>query len=339
MTFDSFIAGEPNQLAQHAARQVAAGRHAMGPLVLWGPAGCGKTHLLAAVRHAYRSRFPKGRVVALTAEQFVGHFVESIRGGGLPAFRMKYRGAGLLLLDDLHFMGGKVASLDELLNTVDRLTSAGGQVVFASAVEPGEVPQLGTELLSRLRAGLVCELRGADYAMRLQFARQRATQMGLELQQEHLHLIAAGVSSGAREVIGTLNRLQVKQEVYGAAIDTAMVEETIGEITRQTVRPLAMGEIERVVCSYFGVESKELKSGSRKQSVSQPRMLAMWLARKYTQAGWREIGAYFGGRSHSTVISAHRRVAEDLANGATYAPGGGRLEEVVLRIEEALRTA
>ncbi len=339
MTFESLVVGGPNELAAHAARQIASGRQSAGPLVLWGPAGCGKTHTLAAIRHAYRLRFPKGRVVSLTAEQFVGHYVESIRGGGLPAFRMKYRGAALLLVDDLHFMGGKVASLDELLYTVDRLTAAGGQVVFASALEPGAIPQLGTELLSRLRAGLVCEMRSADYAVRLEFGRRRAAEMRLGLVEEHLRLIAAGVSTGAREIIGTLNRLQAKLELCGEGLTTELVEETIGEITRQTVRPMAMGEIEQAVCSYFGVEAKDLRSGSRKQSVSQPRMLAMWLARKYTQAGWREIGAYFGGRSHSTVISAHRRVAEEMARGAKCTPGGGPLEEVVLRIETALRTA
>src|SRR5690606_17520167 len=122
--------------------------------------------------------------VSLTAEQFVGHYVESIRGGGLPAFRMKYRGANLLLLDDLHFMGGKVASLDELLYTIDRLMAAGVQVVFASSAEPGTIPQLGTELLSRLRAGLVCEIRSADYVTRLEFARRRAAALHLPLQQE-----------------------------------------------------------------------------------------------------------------------------------------------------------
>lgn len=339
MTFESLVVGSSNELAAHAARQIASGRQSPGPLVLWGPAGCGKTHTLAAIRQAYRQRFPKGRVVSLTAEQFVGHYVESIRGGGLPAFRMKYRGATLLIIDDLHFMGGKVASLDELLYTVDRLTAAGGQVVFASAVEPGAIPQLGTELLSRLRAGLVCEMRCADFAVRMEFARRRATEMGLPLEEDHYQMIAAEVSTGAREIIGTLNRLQAKLELCGQGLTTELVAETIGEITRQMVRPMAMGEIEQAVCSYFGVEAKDLRSGSRKQSVSQPRMLAMWLARKYTQAGWREIGAYFGGRSHSTVISAHRRVAEEMARGAKCAPGGGPLEEVVLRIETALRTA
>ena len=111
----------------------------------------------------------------------------------------------------------------------------------------------------------------------------------------------------------------------------------MGEIARQTVRPMAMGEIEQAVCRYFGVEAKDLRSASRKQSVSQPRMLAMWLARTYTQAGWREIGDYFGGRSHSTVISAHRRVSEEIAG--TSRPSGKSLEEAVVRIEAALRTA
>src|SRR5690606_29920426 len=160
-TFQSLVVGASNELAAHAAQQVAAGRHTGAPLVIWGPAGCGKTHLLKALRYAYRQRFPRARILSLTAEQFLGHYVEALRGGGLPAFRMKYRGANLLLIDDVHFMGGKKATLEELHHTIDRVTAAGGQVVLTSLLEPGQIDRLGDELLSRLRAGLVCETRPA----------------------------------------------------------------------------------------------------------------------------------------------------------------------------------
>ncbi len=339
--FDSLVVGKSNELAVRAAERLAAGKHVGGPLVLCGPAGCGKTHLLAAIRQSFRQRFHRARILSITSEQFVGHYVAAYRGGGLPSFRQKYRGANLLLLDDLHFMAKKRATLEELHHTIDRITTAGGQVVIASCGEPAQIEHLSEELLSRLRAGLQCEMASADFATRLEMARRRCDDADLPIEENALRLLAAGVSSGARELLGAIERLRARHELLGEAITPQLIDQTIGRINQQTIRPVAIDEIQKVVCDYFGVEGKALRSASRTKSVTQPRMLAMWLARKYTQSGWREIGDAFGGRSHSTVISAHRRIEEQMASESTIDRGreACRLEEAIVQIETALRTA
>lgn len=340
-TFDSLVIGRSNQLAARAAMQLASGKHIGGPLVVWGPPGTGKTHLMSAIKHAYRERNHRGRVVLLTAEQFVGSYVDALKGGGLPSFRVKYRGADLLIIDDLHFMAGKRATLEELQNTIDRVTAAGGQVVIASCREPSQIENLSTELLSRLRAGLTCEVTPADYATRLEIARRRCQALGLAIDQASLERLAAGVSTGARELLGAVERLRARHELLGEAINTALIEQTASEVNYHTTRHVAMDDIQRVVCDHFGIEAKALRSNSRHKSVTEPRMVAMWLARKYTQAGWREIGEYFGGRRHSTVISAHRRIESQVGRQSSIhmQTGSVNLEETLGQIETKLRLA
>lgn len=340
-TFESLVVGRSNQLAATAAKQLAVGRHAGGPLVVCGPPGCGKTHLLSAIKHAYRQSFRRRRVLSLTSEQFVGSYVQALRGGGLPSFRQKYRGADLLIVDDLHFMAGKRATLEELQHTIDRVQARGGQVVVASCHEPGKIANLSEELLSRLRAGLVCEVTTADYATRLEIARRRCAGLALPIDSTGLAQLASSVSSGARELLGAIERLRAQHELLGESIDSALIERTATAVNGQTIRPLAMGEIQKAVCDYFGVDAKTLRSTSRRKSITEPRMLAMWLTRKYTQAGWREIGDYFGGRSHSTVISAHRRIEQQMAGGSTAGDHAcnRQLEDAVVQIETNLRLA
>lgn len=340
-TFNTLVIGKSNELAARAGTQLAAGNHVGGPLVVWGPPGAGKTHLLSAIKHAYRRRHTRSRVLSLTSEQFVGSYVEALRGSGLPSFRQKYRGADLLVLDDLHFMAGKRASLEELQHTFDRITAAGGKIVIASCQEPGRIANLSEELLSRLRAGLVCDIATADYATRLEIARRRCHALGLPIDQPALECLAVGVSSGVRELLGAIERLRARHELLGETIDMAMVQQTTSEVNYQTIRRVAMSDIQQVVCDHFGIEGKALRSSSRHKSVTEPRMVAMWLARKYTQAGWREIGEYFGGRRHSTVISAHRRIESQMGGQATTQRGTGEadIQQTLGQLETKLRLA
>ncbi len=340
-TFDTLVAGRANELAVRAGVQLAAGKHVGGPLVIYGPPGTGKTHLLSAIKHACRFKSRRARVLSLTSEQFVGTYVDALRRSGLPSFRQKYRAADLLILDDLHFMAGKRATLEELQHTIDRITAAGGSVVVASCQEPGQIANLPEEMLSRLRAGLCCEVAPADYATRVEVARRRCHEYKLPVSEAAVARLAAGVSTGVRELLGAIERLRARHELLGETIDTALVDQTTSEINYQTVRRVAMDDIQRVVCDHFGIDSRDLRSSSRNKSVTEPRMLAMWLARKYTQAGWREIGEYFGGRRHSTVISAHRRIEAQMGRDSTAAGGKGErnLEQAVGQIETKLRMA
>ncbi len=340
-TFDTLVTGRANDLAARAAAQLAAGTKVGGPLTIWGPPGTGKSHLLSALKHGYRRTFRRNRVLSLTSEQFVATYVEALRGGGLPSFRQKVRGANLLLIDDLHFMTGKRATLEELQHTIDHVHSVGGQIVFASCQQPSDIPNLPDEMLSRLRAGLTCEVAPADHAMRFQIASRKCQEYELSVDEPALQRLATGVSSGARELFGAIERIRARHELLGEAITAELVDQVASEINYQTVRRVGMADIQRVVCDHFGIEGSALRSSSRHKSVTEPRMLAMWLARKYTQAGWREIGEYFGGRRHSTVISAHRRIEAQMGRDTTIRRGAAKanLEETLGQIETKLRLA
>ena len=340
-SFDSVVVGNGNRFAVNSAQMICQGLHQASPVLFWGPTGVGKTHLLRAVRGSYRQTYAKARAVYLTAEQFTTGFIEALRGSGLANFRQKCRGADLFLLDDIHFLAGKRATLEELFHTIDSLTMASRKVVLASNRPLGELQPLGTELVSRLSAGAICEIGPPDYATRRQILRQQCDAMSFPLEQGLLETIATQVTAGARELQGALNRIQLTSQVHKQTVCRAMVDEVLNDLAQQNTRTVRLNDIQKAICDVFGVEAAGLRSEVKARALTEPRMLAMWLARKYTRAPWSEIGQFFGRRSHSTVISAHRRVERLMNQQGTVAVSDKtcRVEDAIRRVELALRTA
>jgi chromosomal replication initiator protein len=342
LNFMSFVEGTSNRAAMRATQSACGAHGSFAPLVfLWGPHGVGKTHLLRAARNEFRRLHRRGRVLYLTAEQFTTDFLAALNGRGLPVFRQKHRGVDLLLLDDVHFLARKPATLEEFQYTLDTLTAAGGRAILTSNREPAALFELGPEIASRLAAGIACEMQWPEYEVRLGILHNLCSRQQLTLSDDVMRTLAAGISLGPRELVGALNRMQVLHEVLQEPIERPLAERVVAEINHQCTRPVQLDDIQRAVCVEFGLEPKSLKSNNRAKAVSEPRMLAMWLARKYTRAAWSEIGVYFGRRSHSTVISAHRRVEQLLGRKTrVHTPSGEcELEEAVRRVENALRTA
>lgn len=339
--FDGFVVSEGSVAAVTLAQQVAAGEAVASPLLIWGPTGVGKTHLLRSIRQEVRNRKRRIRAVFLTAEQFTTGFVDAVRGRGLPIFRNKYRGVDLLLIDDLQFFIGKAKTLEELHHTLDKLAADGAQVVLACDRPPTALQGLGGELVSRLTAGLTVELPPADYETRRRLTRQLSDHAGLAISDEVVDAVAGGISGGAREITGVINRLRVASELIGSEVDTATARRFAEETNAQTTPRVGMADIQSAVCRVFGVDKGVLRSDKRTKAVTEPRMLAMWLSRKYTRAAWSEIGAYFGRRSHSTVISACRRVDTLMNRDPSVRSGAGStgLQDAVRQIELELRTA
>jgi chromosomal replication initiator protein len=338
---DGLVVGASNEYAYRAAEVTARGLQQASPVLFCGETGVGKTHLLRAIRTEYRHTHPRARAVYLTAEQFITGFVEALRGSGLPSFRQKCRGADLLVLDDVHFFAGKRATLDELLHTFDVLLAEGRQIVLASDRSLAELKSLGKELVSRLASGLVCNIQPPDYAMRLDIVRLIAREMSVTLEADVAELVATQISSGARELRGALHRLQATSIAFGQPITRQLAVSALSDLVQQCTRHVRLSDVERAVCDVFGVEAAELRSDRKSRSIHEPRMLAMWLARKFTRAPWSEIGQHFGRRSHSTVISAHRRMEQLIrthaAIGVSHETCG--VEEAIRRVEAALRTA
>jgi len=329
---ETYVSGPTNRLAVASAEMVVHRPGQLSPLLIHGPTGVGKTHLLEGILHATRRRWPAISAVYLTAEQFTTLFLEALRGSGLPNFRRKYRGVGLLIVDDLHFLAGKRATLVELLHTIDTLLRQGRQLVFAADRAPTELEGLGVELAARLQSGMVCQIEPPDFDTRLGILRQMAQAMGLTLPEEVAALVASRLTSHARELSGALCRLRATSVALQRPISLELAEEALAEMFQQSVRAVHLHDIEKAVCEVFGVEPASLHSETRSQHVSHPRMLAMWLARKHTRAALSEIGRFFGRRSHSTVISATRRVDDWMAAGRSL-----QLKQRTCRVDEAIR--
>ncbi len=314
-SLETFVAGEANRVALTSAQMVVRRPGQVTPLMFYGPTSIGKTHLLEGIWTAVRKSHQRLSVVYLSAEQFTSHFLEALRGSGLPSFRRKYRGVAVLIIDDLQFFVGKRATQIELLHTIDGFLRDGRQLVFAADRSPAELAELGAELTTRLMSGLVCRLEPPDRASRVGIVAQMARRMKVSVPQEVQEFIASRFTSHARELSGALCRLQATSEAVGRPISLAVAEQALADLMRHNGRVVRLPDIEKAVCEVFGLEPASLQSDGKGKRVSHPRMLAMWLARKHTRAALSEIGHFFGRRSHSTVISAQKRVDGWMTSG------------------------
>ena len=335
----SFIVGDGNRVAHAAALSVLPQLGQVSPVLFYGPPGCGKSHLLEGIWCQAKQSSQVKRVIYLTAEQFTTHFVEAIKGAGLPSFRRKYREVELLLIDDVQFFAGKQSTLVEVLYTIDTLLREGRQLIFAADRPPSELRPLGPEIITRLTGGLVCGIQAADYATRLEIIRGLAAQKSLAAPEDVLAYLAAQLPGDVRQLAGAMHRLTAAAAAYQATINLEFVQHTLADLMQATRRAVRLPEIAGAVCSLFGLETEQMQSGGKSPAVSHPRMLAMWLARKYTRSASSEISRYFGRKSHSTVLSAEGKVGQWLASGKTLPLPHGQctVEEALRRVEAQLR--
>jgi len=340
LTLEQYVVGLGNRMAHAAAALAAEQPGAMSPLVIHGPSGVGKTHLLEGSCRRMRERNPRASAVMLSAEQFTTTFLESLHGRrGLPGFRRSLRAADLLVIDDIQFLIGKKATISELLHTIEALQRAGKQVVFGSDRDVESLAELGADLQARLRGGMCARILPPDEATRAGIVESLAARRGLSIPAEVVAFVAARMTRNARELAGAVNRLEATSHMLGIPVTLDMAVECLAELVRSSSRAVRLADIERAVCSALGVDPGSLQSSCRVRRVNHPRMLAMFLARKHTPAALAEIGAYFGRRSHSTVISAQRTVDGWIASGSrlTLADAEWGVEEAIRRVEESLR--
>jgi len=337
---DTFVVGEGNRVAHASAEMIVRRPGEVTPLFVYGPNGVGKTHLLEGIWSAVRQSSRSLRMIYLSAEQFTSYFLEALRGSGLPSFRRKYRDVGMLIIDDVQFFSGKRATLVELQHTIDTLLRHRRQLVLAGDRPPVELDGLGPELTARMSGGLVCGMIPPDHPTRLGIVRQMARRVDMQVPEEVLRWIATHLTGDARLFSGALNRLRATSAAIDQPITRAMAEEALSDLIRAHSRAVGLGDIERVVCDVFGLDPRSLRSDRKAKGVSHPRMLAMWLARKHTRAALSEISHHFGRRSHSTVISAQKKVSRWMADGAALkVPGQSwKVEDAIRKIEGRLLT-
>jgi chromosomal replication initiator protein len=334
-----FVVGPSNRMA-YAAVEMAVGRPGeVSPLVIHGPSGVGKTHLLEAACERARELHPGSNAVCLSAEQFTTAFLQALHGGGLPGFRRTCRTADVLVIDELQFFVGKKATLLEVQQTLDALQRHGKQLILGCDRELDALPDLGGDFLTRLRGGMVARILAPDYDVRRGIVASVCGKRGLTFPDDVLHYIATSMTRHARELLGAVNRLEATALMLGVPITLGMAEESLADLVRSSARSVRLADIERAVCKAFGIETGSLQSSRRARTASHPRMLAMFLARKHTQAALSEIGTYFGRRSHSTVIAAQKAVGDWVAKGAPIrlADASWDVEEAIRRVEDMLR--
>lgn len=336
---EDFVVGACNKLALTAVQQVCERPDgASGPLFIYGPVGSGKTHLLEGAYREIRRRNPALNVVFLTSEQFTNHFTQNFRSHTLPMFRQRFRTVDVLLVDDIDFLDAKRVVQEEFLHTFQQLESHGKQVVVCGERHPRLLAKISDELKTRFLSGMVCRLEPADLETRERIAVGKARRLNADISPEALKFVARRFGGSVRELEGALCCLQVYHRMTGKRVGAGAAREVLGDLERDCLRVVRMADIERVVCDIFGVEAADLKSSRRTRSVSEPRMLAMYLARRHTRAAYSEIGEYFGGRNHATVIAADHKIAAGLTQNVEIkvASQTWRMADIVETLEQQL---
>lgn len=336
-----FVKGPGNELAMTAALQICeqpGSRY--NPLVLYGGVGTGKTHLLEATYRRLRARHPTLRLLFLSAEGFANHFTQALRDRSLPSFRQRFRGVDVLVIDDVDFLDGKRVIQEEFLHTIKQLESHERQIVLSADRHPRLLTKLSEELVTRFIAGIVCRMESPDLETRRTIVARKAARLTTRVSDEAIELVAQRFRTSVRELEGALNCLETYGLMTGKQVGLSVARHVLADLERDCVRVVRLADVEQTVCRFFAVDPEELRSPRRCRSVSQPRMLAMYLARKMTPAAYSEIGEYFGGRNHSTVMSAEKRVRELLASQVTFrvASQSWKLGDLVSSLEQQLLT-
>ncbi|MCX4244044.1 chromosomal replication initiator protein DnaA [Paraliomyxa miuraensis] len=311
--FDTFITGASNELAASAAAAVAEepGQR-FNPLLLYGGVGLGKTHLLHAVGHAIHENHPQLRVVYLSAERFMNEFISAVRYNQFDEFRQRYReDCDVLLIDDIQFIAGRDRTMDEFFHVFNALYEAGKQIMVTADRTPSDMQGMEERLTSRLNWGLVADVKAPDLETRVAILRQKAEQDRIAIPDDVCVHLATLVRSNVRELEGALVRVATFASLKGKPITEAFVREVLGETAEAERRnaPITVEAVQKAVAQYFSVRIADLKGQRRHKGIARPRMIAMYLSRELTGASFPEIGLRFGGKDHSTVINACRRMS------------------------------
>jgi chromosomal replication initiator protein len=316
LTFENFVVGKPNELAHAAARRVAeacaAPAHSVpfNPLFLYGGVGLGKTHLMHAIAWHVRKSAPGRKVIYLSAEKFMYQFIRALRFKSTMDFKDQFRSVDLLMIDDVQFISGKESTQEEFFHTFNALVDQNRQIVISADKSPSDLEGLEERMRSRLGWGLVADIHPTTYELRLGILESKSEQMGLKLPQKVMEFLAHKITSNVRELEGALNRLGAHAQLVRRDPTLEAAQELLRDLLRANERRVTIDEIQRRVAEHFNIKLVEMTSSRRARVVARPRQVAMYLAKQLTQRSLPEIGRKFGGRDHTTVMHAVRKIEE-----------------------------
>lgn len=310
-TFDSFVVGKPNALAHAAARRVIeSGSVPFNPLFIYGGVGLGKTHLMHAIAWAMKEHYPNKRVMYLSAEKFMYQFVRAIRANDTMAFKEFFRSVDVLMIDDIQFIAGKESTQEEFFHTFNALVDQNKQIIISADKAPSDLTGIDERLRSRLAWGLVADIQPSTYELRLGILQAKRKQLGADVPEAVLEFLALKVTSNIRELEGALNRIVAHADVAKQAITLETTQDVLQDLLRSHDRRITIDEIQRKVAEHYNIRLADMHSARRSRNVARPRQVAMFLAKQLTARSLPEIGRKFGGRDHTTVMHAVRKVEE-----------------------------
>lgn len=311
-TFDAYVVGPSNQLAHAASRAVAeipAGKY--NPLFIYGGVGLGKTHLVHAIGHRLREKHPQWRILYIKTEAFINEFITCIRNGKIDEFRTRYREkCDVLLMDDIQFLAGKDRTQEEFFHTFNALFEGHKQMVFTADKYPHEIPDLEDRLRSRFQNGLIADIQPPELETRIAILKKKAELDEIPLPDDVAIYLATNIKSNVRELEGLLLRVAAFAGLQEQPITIEFAKETLKNFLTQASHSLTVEAVQKEVANYFNVKLTDLKSPKRHQAIARPRQIAMYLARKLCKASYPELGQRFGGKDHTTVLSACRKIEQ-----------------------------
>lgn len=316
-TFENFVVGSSNKFAHAAAMNVAYGEdRSYNPLFIYGHSGLGKTHLLHAIRHVVAERHPEYNIVFVKGEEFMNELIHAIQMGKNLEFREKYRSADLFLIDDIQFIAGKVSTQEEFFHTFNTLFEANKQIVFASDRPPEDISRLEERLKSRMMCGLIADIQPPDYETRQAIIRNKANQLHVELPDEVTDYIATNLTTNVRQIEGAVKKTQAHcniEQIDPMILTVTEIAAIIKDMFRKKTEYVPVPQdVIKETAKFFEVTPEEIVGQSRMKNVTQARQVAMYAIRKTTNLPMKDIGEYFQGRDHTTVLSSIRKIEKDM---------------------------
>jgi chromosomal replication initiator protein len=310
-TFESFIVGKSNELAHAAARRVAESATVkFNPLFLYGGVGLGKTHLMHAIAWHIREKSADRKVIYMSAEKFMYQFIRALRYKDTMAFKQQFRSVDVLMIDDVQFIAHKDTTQEEFFHTFNALVDHNRQVIISADRSPSDLEGIEERIKSRLGWGLVADIHPTDYELRLGILQSKAERADADVPERVLEFLAHRITSNVRELEGALNRVTAYASLTGRPVTMEMTQEVLTDLLRANDRRVSIEDIQRHVADYFNLRLSDMLSARRSRAVARPRQIAMYLAKQLTTRSLPEIGRKFGGRDHTTVMHAVKRITE-----------------------------
>ncbi len=331
-TFENFVVGTPNQLAYAAARSVAESekvKPGSNPLFLYGGVGLGKTHLMHSVAWYIKNHQPDRKVAYISAEKFMYEFIRSLRSKDIMSFKESFRSVDVLMVDDVQFMCGKESTQEEFFHTLNTLIDNNKQIIISCDRSPSDLEGMEERIKSRLGWGLVADIHNTTYELRLGILESKIAESNINVPKDVLEFLSAKITSNVRELEGALNKVIAHSSLIGKKINLEVTQEILRDLLRSNEKSVTVEQIQRKVAERYSIKVSDMSSGRRSRSVARPRQIAMYLSKQLTMKSLAEIGRKFGGKDHTTVMHAIKKIEQLLSEDKDFSEDIRLLERVL----------